>query len=198
MGRFMMALMFAGALALAADGAGAAAPAKKPAAARKAAKPKPTTITPAPAEPAETYSWTAQDGPKSAAKITDGCLEKGAPDVCAHMAFTRCRESAADARDPQALLSCAAFARGAWDERLDNDIDRLAAVMKDTGRAEPSQSALATSQRKWKSWSEDDCETQTRATRGGVLHPMEIDLCLAGHAAPRAQELEQLASLWKK
>jgi uncharacterized protein YecT (DUF1311 family) len=198
MGRILMTLLCVGALALAADVANAApahkgaATARKPA--RKAAKPKPAP----PAPPAETWSWTAQDGPTSAAKLTGQCLEKGAPDVCAHMAFVRCRVAAADARDPQALLSCAAFARGAWDERLDADMDRLQAVMKAAGRTEPSASALQASQRKWRSWSEDDCETQTRATRGGVLHPMEIDLCLAGHAAPRAQELEQLAALWKK
>jgi uncharacterized protein YecT (DUF1311 family) len=204
----LAALLFASAMALAPCGAESApaakhAPAAKPAAAAKAVPPRAAPASKgappgvvAPEEDAlPAVSWSAEDGPRSAATVTGRCLEGPRPETCAHLAFLQCQR-AHGSQDPKDMNDCADYARAGWDDRLGAGMDRLQQIMDQTARTKPAPRALVASQKKWRAWSLADCEIQTEATRGGALHPMDVDLCLSGHAAARALELEQLASIW--
>jgi uncharacterized protein YecT (DUF1311 family) len=196
MGRILKALLIAGALVLTAGGASAAPAQKRPAAAKRAPPPKAAPAPEAPeADGVSESSWTAEAGAKTAAAVIARCTDGGQAESCAHVAFLRCQQTFGS-RDAQVLLNCAGFDRAAWDDRLAAAMDKLQSVMTQTRRTQPAPSAMAASQKKWRSWSEADCETQTKATRGAELHPMEVNLCLSDHAAPRALELDQLAALW--
>lgn len=224
MARTLAALLLSGALALAAGGAGlaqtakpAAAPAAKPAAAKppvKAAakapakKPAPKKAAAKPKAPLAEVEvapqidpktlWTPEAGPPSAKAAIAKCLDGPRPEACAHAAFMQCDRELSAGQDPDSLIACSAYGRGAWDERLDGVLGRLLDIMQQTGRTKPSSRALVSSQRKWQSWSDSDCEVQTQSSEGAALHGMEINLCHSDHTAARARELEQLEKIWAR
>jgi uncharacterized protein YecT (DUF1311 family) len=199
-GLAVLALVFVTALAPAAAWPAdqrRAGPVKRAPAAK--ARPAPKSVVPTtPILPPNTLAdlaLTKEEGRASAIKVTSRCLEGPQPEACAHLAFLQCK-MALGAQAEQELNDCAAYARAAWDERLEAATSRLLQVMQQTGRAKPAPRALVASNKKWQGWSASDCETQTEATRGAALHALDVNLCLSGHATARVVELQQLAALW--
>jgi len=177
--------------------AAAKAPARKAAPKKAAAKPKAplAEVEVAPQIDPRTL-WTPEAGPQSAKTAIAKCLDGPRPEACAHAAFLQCDRELGSGQDPDNLSACSAYGRGAWDERVDGALGRLLDVMQQTGRTKPSSRALVSSQRKWQSWSDSDCEVQTQSSEGAALHAMEINLCHSDHTAARARELEQLEKIW--
>ena len=207
MARNLAVILLAGAVALApavvagAPAAKSAAAAKKAPAAKKATKrpaPKAAAEAPPPAPaPTDPTRWQGEAGLPSARTAIAACLDGPRPETCAHTAFLQCdRESGSQA--PETMNACAGYSRAAWEERIGAVIGRLQALIQKTGRARPTPRALASSQKRWQGWSEDDCDMQTEGSNGATLHPMEMDLCLSDHAAARTLELEQLERIWSR
>jgi uncharacterized protein YecT (DUF1311 family) len=173
------------------------APAKKAPAAKRPAKATPEAAPVISAPPPDPTRWVGDAGLPSAKSVIATCLEGPRPETCAHTAFLQCdRESGEQGQ--QTMNTCAGFARAAWDARITGVVERLQALITKTGRTRPTPRSLASSQRRWQGWSEDDCDMQTEGSRDGVLHPMEVDLCLSDHAAARTRELEQLERIWSR
>ena len=133
------------------------------------------------------------------------CLERVAStpsaksDDCVHAVFLTC-ESEHGNMSQRDLNDCAAFSRRAWEKRLDNVRSQLlSATTIDPKRpAEPMVKRLQESERRWREWSEADCELQAAGSRGGTMHQMQLGLCHSNHAAHRAIELEALVFWWEK
>lgn len=145
-------------------------------------------------------------GFKRAEIVISQCLEQAAstadarPDGCVHSAFLACEREhgTASQRD---LNDCAVFSRKAWEKRLDTVRAQLLGAQTidpKFGRAEPMVEQLRKSERRWREWSEADCEMQAAGSKGGTIHTMLLSLCLSNHAAQRALELEALTFWWEK
>jgi len=203
MARLFAVIFCAGALALAPAVAGSAPAAKSASAAKKAPSAKrpakaPPAAPPVPvAPPRDPTRWVGDAGLPSAKTVIAACLEGPRPETCAHAAFLQC-DREAEGETQQTMNACAGYSRAAWDERIVAVVGRLQALMEKTGRTRPTPRAINSSQKRWQGWSEDDCEMQTEGSRDGTLHPMEVDLCLADHAAARTRELEQLERIWSR
>ncbi|HET6941354.1 MAG TPA: lysozyme inhibitor LprI family protein [Sphingomicrobium sp.] len=120
--------------------------------------------------------------------------------ACVDAAFDRCIEEHGGGHMSQRDLNdCATFSRRAWEARL---VEVRALLTKEdltsSGRKHllPLISQLRESERRWDAWNVTDCAVQSELSRGGTIHRMQEDQCLADHAAYRVRELEGLVESW--
>ena len=147
------------------------------------------------------------DGGEAKAKVVlEQCRDRarGTPHMnsyaCVHAAFDRCIEEHGGGHMSQRDLNdCATFSRSAWETRLVEVRTLLTeADVTSSGREylRPLINQLRESERRWDAWNVSDCAMQSQLSRGGTIHRMQEDQCLADHAAYRARELEGLVESW--
>lgn len=144
-------------------------------------------------------------GFQRAEEVIGQCLERVAstPDAksddCIQAVFRTC-EREHGTMSQRDLNDCAAFSRKAWEKRLDAVRSRLfsAATIDPERPAEPMVERLRESDRRWREWSEADCELQAHRSSGGSMHQLELFICHSNHAAHRAIELEALVVWWDR
>ena len=150
--------------------------------------------------------WTGEFGQAKAKVIIQECLDRARETpgmnsyACVNSAFEQCeKEREGGHMSQKDLTACASFSRRAWEARL----AEVRAMLREedpanSGRAYllPLLRKLRESDRHWDAWSADYCALQSERSRGGSIHGMQVDRCLADHAAYRAWELEGLAEDW--
>jgi uncharacterized protein YecT (DUF1311 family) len=147
--------------------------------------------------------WTNEQGVASASAEIGACLSarRRERQSCVRAAFDVCerQNGTASQRD---LNACAVFSYRAWSVRLDAVRIRLAEAAvrrwRDDGKLKHLPSRLAQADRRWRAWSEFDCELSASPSVGGSLHTLELYMCRSNHTALRAVELEILADWWDR